>query len=73
MNETDRKQKIYQELVEEIKLNDPKKKPNEFSAGDFAEEVKCDRKRAKNILEKKVEEGILTKRVTSHGTYYCVV
>jgi len=78
MNEIERKQKIYQEIMEEAKLKDPNKRPNEFSCRDFSREllqqgIICGRDRAKRLLDEKVEQGLLTRRVIKHGIYYSVV
>ena len=78
MNEIERKQKILQEIMEGAKQKDPNKRPNEFSCRDFAKEISkqgvlCGRDRARRLLDKKVEEGLLNKRVTKHGIYYSVV
>lgn len=78
MNEIERRQKILQEIMEEAKLKDPNKRPDEFSCRDFAKELQeqgvlCGKDRARRMLDEKVKLGILFKRVTKHGIYYSVV
>lgn len=78
MNEIERKQKIFQEILEEAKSKNPDKLPGEFTRADFIQELKnadieCGKDRAIRILETKVERGILSKRVTERSIYYSVV
>ena len=73
MNEIERKQKIYQELVEEARRTNPIKLPNEFSIKDFAIDGKFTYDKARDFLYKQVELGKLTARRTNRGIYFSVV
>jgi hypothetical protein len=71
--EIERKQKIYEEIIQEAKESDSTKQPNEFSANDFAKDANIGRDYAVKILEEKVAAGILRARKTKRGIYYSVI
>ncbi len=78
MNEIERKQKIFQEILEEARLKTNEKLPGEFTINDFVKELKdnnitCGKDRAKRLLEQKIDEKILQKRITKHAVFYSVV
>ena len=72
-NDIDKKQKIYQELIEEAKRINPKKQPNEFSLNEFAKDADIGRDIALVIMKKHIEDGTVTERETASGTYYSFV
>jgi len=73
MDDVDRKRRIYQELLAEVRESEPKKREYEISINDLATDLNIGKDYAKKILEGKVTEGIFTKRKTSRGTFYSPV
>lgn len=73
MNDIEKKQKIYQELLEEARRINPKKRPGEFSLTEFAKDADVGRDVALAILTKHMEARELTARETSSGTYYSFI
>jgi len=73
MDDVDRKRRIYQELLAEVRESEPKKREGEFSINDFARDLNIGKDYAKKILEHNVEEGKISKRKTSRGTFYSPV
>lgn len=69
-NDIDKKQKIYQEWIDEARRIDPKKRPDEISSRDFARDAKIGRDLAITILEEKVKLGLASKRKTAKGTTF---
>ena len=69
-NDIDKKQKIYQEWIDEARRIDTKKRPDEISSRDFARDAKIGRDLAITILEEKVKMGLASKRVTAKGTTF---
>ena len=73
MNEIERKQKIYQELLEEAKKSYPKKLPGEFTIIEFANDGDVTIDKARRFLRQMVQEGRLSCRKTNRGMFYSVV
>ncbi len=73
MSEIERKQKIYQELIEEARRTSPGKLPNEFTVKEFAKDGGFSIDKARKFLRKMVAEGKLKERRTNRGLYYSVV
>ena len=73
MTEIERKQKIYQEWIEEAQRRDPRKRQNEISSRDFAKSAGIGRDLATMILEEKAKNGEATKRETTRGAFYTLV
>lgn len=73
MNEIERKQKIYQELLEEARKSQPEKLPNEFTIVDFAKDGGFSRDKARKFLFKMVSDGKITMRRTNRCIYFSVV
>ena len=70
MNDTDKMQRIYDELVEEAKRIDSRKRDGEFSIGDFISSTGMGKDNVKKFLERQVSDGVLKKRSTNRGNFY---
>ncbi len=73
MNDEERKQKIFAEVLEEARKNSPIKQENEFSVLDFARNAGIGETQARNIIREKVSLKIFKERKTTKGTFYSVV
>lgn len=73
MIEIERKQKIWEEIIEEAKRNHPQKLEGEMTVTDFAVQAQLHRDYARTILDKEVENGKLKVRVTAKARYYSPV
>ena len=68
--EIERKQKIWEEIVQEAIASDPRKREDEMSVNDFAKQCGIGRETSLNLLEEKVKLGVMKRRITKSGTYY---
>ena len=73
MEEIERRQKIYQELLEEAKRLNPKRLPNEFTVLEFSKDAGFSVDKAREFLYEQVEIGKLSMRKTKRFTYFSVV
>ena len=73
MNDMERKEKIYAELIEEAKRLDVSKHDGEFTVSEFAEDCGITRDAAHNLLQDKVKRGVVSIRKTAKSYYYRVI
>ena len=73
MTEIERKQKIYQEWLEEAQRTIPTKRADEFSTTDFAKEANIGKDYARKLIAQKLKDGLIVERKTTRGTFYSLV
>lgn len=73
MPETDREQKIWQEIIEDIKRSSPQKLPGEMTLTDLCQFTGLKRDYVRSRLNELVAAGKLKVRITSKVKYYSLV
>jgi hypothetical protein len=73
MTDTDRKQKMLQEIIEEAQARNPRKREDEFTVNDFAKRAGLSAEYAQAFLDEKVAMGVMRIRQTTRAKFYSLV